>query len=204
MRHQVKKNKRTRWKAKAKAKYNVGRNNNNNPDSDRDRDRDCDSDHDSDRDGDSDSDGDGDSDSDHCDDNNCRGHDNDNYGGDDDNSEDNEGQPRPGPSRPSKSSPGDARDPQRVQAWEELFGAINEALHIASMLVERLNPDLARQYYKLSEALKADAKKHGEFLSFNECCLPGVAVHFNMAPDDNEYHWDRMSMFVGWESVSIH
>lgn len=38
---------------------------------------------------------------------------------------------------------------------------INEALQIASMLVEHLNPDLALQYYLLPKGLKVDAKKHG-------------------------------------------
>lgn len=90
-----------------------------------------------------------------------------------------------------------------MEAWENLFSTINEPLHIAGMVTERLNADLALQYYLLSETLKADYKKHGEFLSLNECFLPGIGVHFNMAPDDEDFHRDRMSMFLGWESVSM-
>ena len=105
-------------------------------------------------------------------------------------------------SRKAKSFPGEKLDPERLQCWEKLFAVINEALHIVTMIIERVNPDLARLYHRLSETLKADTKKHGEFLSLNECCLPGIAVHFNMAPEDGDFHWDRMSMCLGWESIS--
>ena len=108
---------------------------------------------------------------------------------------------KPKPKPKPKSFSSDALDSTRVNSWVKLFSGINEALHIASMLVERLNPDLAKQYYKLSETLKADTKKHGEFLSVNDCCLPGVAVHFNMQPEEEEFHTDRMSLFLGWESI---
>jgi len=108
---------------------------------------------------------------------------------------------KPKPKQTQKSFSSDALDSTRVNSWVKLFSGINEALHIASMLVEHLNPDLAKQCYKLSETLKADTKKHGEFLSVNDCCLPGVAVHFNMQPEEGEFHTDRMSLFLGWESI---
>lgn len=95
------------------------------------------------------------------------------------------------------------QDISRVEAWEKLFNVINEALHIANMLVERLDPKLASQYYKLSETLKADTKKHGEFLSLNEGYLPGIAVHFNMQPDDDDFHFDGMSLFLGLVCILI-
>lgn len=114
-----------------------------------------------------------------------------------------------GPSKSSKSKsgkaksfPGQEMDPERLRCWQNLFSVINEALHIVTMIIERVNPKLARLYHRLSETLKADKKKHGEFLSLNECCLPGIAVHFNMAPEDGDFHWDRMSMCLGWASIS--
>jgi hypothetical protein len=66
------------------------------------------------------------------------------------------------------------------------------------MVLERLNPDLALQYHTLSESLKRDTNKWGEFLSLNESFLPAVAVHFNMQPDDDDFHFDGMSMFTGY------
>jgi hypothetical protein len=110
------------------------------------------------------------------------------------------------PSRCSSPEPvaaGDRHDPLRLQCWEALFDSINEALHIAGMVVERLNPSLALQYHQLSESLKADYKKHGEFLSLNDGLLPGLAVHFNMQPGDEAVHLDGMSLFAGWVRVSI-
>lgn len=118
--------------------------------------------------------------------------------------------PSPPPSKSSKPKPrplpttGDGRDEARLKAWEELFTVINEPLHLASLLVERLNPHLTLQLYKLGESLKRDKRKHGELLSLNECYLPGVAVHFNMAPKPGDFHLDGMSLFLGWESVSSH
>ena len=106
-------------------------------------------------------------------------------------------------SLPSSSQPatvGDGHDTERIDAWNKLFDIINEALQIASMLVERLNPDLALQYHQLSEGLKANTKKHGEFLALNESFLPGLALHCNMQPDDKDFHWDSMSMFAGFVS----
>ena len=99
---------------------------------------------------------------------------------------------------PSSSHSGDGQYEARAEAWEKLFSVINEALHIASMLVECLNPDLAQQYYELSKTLKKDNNKHGRFLKANECFLPGVTVHFNMQPIDGDFHFDRMSMYHGW------
>jgi 5-hydroxyisourate hydrolase-like protein (transthyretin family) len=105
--------------------------------------------------------------------------------------------PNPSP-RPHMDSAGDLRDQQRLKCWTELFDKINEVLQIASMILERVNPDLALQYHKLNESLKRDTNKWGEFLSLNESFLPAVAVHFNMAPEDNDFHWDMMSMFSGY------
>jgi hypothetical protein len=107
----------------------------------------------------------------------------------------------PTPEQQSKAQAEPEMDEAQMMAWDKLFSAINEALQIASMILERLNPDLAMQYYKLSESLKADKKKYGQFLSLNECCLPGVAVHFNMAPGDKDFHLDGMSMYLGWVGV---
>ena len=118
--------------------------------------------------------------------------------------------PSPPPSKSSKPKPmpppttGDGRDEARLKAWEELFTVINEPLHLASLLVECLNPHLTLQLYKLGESLKRDKRKHGELLSLNKCYLPGVAVHFNMAPKPGDFHLDGMSLFLGWESVSSH
>ena len=50
--------------------------------------------------------------------------------------------------------------------------------------------------HELSKILNADTKKDGEILGFNESCLPSVGVHFNMALEDNNFHWDWMSMFL--------
>ena len=107
------------------------------------------------------------------------------------------------PARLNRTTVGDRGDPQRTEAWSKLFDVINEALQIASMLIERVNPDLATQYHELSETLKADTKKHGEFLSLNDCHLPGIAVHFNMQPEDGDFHLDGKSMFMGWVSTLI-
>ena len=90
-----------------------------------------------------------------------------------------------------------------MNSWDQLFGTINEALQLATMLIECVHPDVASQYYKLSEVLKADQKKHGEFLWVNECSLPGVAVYFNMQPGIEDFHMDKMSMFQGWESFHV-
>ena len=100
--------------------------------------------------------------------------------------------------RPHVDSAEDLRDKQRLDSWMELFDKINEALQIASMITERLNPDLALQYHKLNESLKRDENKWGQFLSLNESFLPAVAVHFNMQPGDEDFHWDMMSMFSGY------
>jgi len=105
--------------------------------------------------------------------------------------------------RPLPTIAGDQQDILRVEAWEKMFDVINEALHITNMLVERVNPNLALQYYKLSETLKADTKKHGEFLSLNEGYLPGIAVHFNMQPKDDDFHFDGMSLFLGLVCILI-
>ena len=96
----------------------------------------------------------------------------------------------------------DQDDDTRQHAWKKLFDTMNEALHLGNLIIERLNPDLTKQYYQLSQVLNADKKKNGEFLGFNECFLPGVAVHFNMAPEEDQFHYDGMSLFLGWESVS--
>lgn len=106
-------------------------------------------------------------------------------------------QPHPSPC-PQMDSAGDLRDQRRLKCWTELFDKINEVLQIASMILEQVNPDLALQYHKLNESLKRDTNKWGEFLSLNEGFLPAVTVHFNMAPEDNEFHWDMMSMFSGY------
>jgi hypothetical protein len=117
--------------------------------------------------------------------------------------------PPSGPSPPKPTAPGkpmvagDQHDPQRLKSWEILFDGINEALQIAGMLIERLNPALALQYHELSETLKTDAKKYGDFLCLNEGLLPGLAVHFNMQPDEKAVHLDGMSLFAGFVSVSI-
>lgn len=88
----------------------------------------------------------------------------------------------------------DVRDEQRLKSWEKLFTNINEALLLSSMVLERLNPDLALQYHTLSESLKRDTNKWGEFLSLNESFLPAVAVHFNMQPDDDDFHTEQMTV----------
>lgn len=98
---------------------------------------------------------------------------------------------------------GDGNDRIRKAAWEEVMEGIAEPLAIASMLLERISPGLARHLYALVEKLGEQKKRFPQYSTEHKGALEGTCLHFNMAPGDKDWHTDEKSLYTGYVSVIL-